>query len=45
MGGTAAELAALALVRADVVESGNIAELSTAEGEELVVAVRLADEA
>ena len=34
----------IALVRADVVESANIAELVTATGEELVVAVRLAED-
>ncbi|MGE0727304.1 MAG: valine--tRNA ligase [Acidimicrobiia bacterium] len=43
--GTATELAALELVRADVVESANIAALTTATGDELVVAVRLADDA
>jgi valyl-tRNA synthetase len=41
--GTASELDAVEAVRADLMEAANIAELSTADGAELVVAVTLAE--
>jgi hypothetical protein len=39
--GTASELDAVEAVRADLMEAANIAELSTVDGAELVVAVTL----